>query len=543
MSAPSGGTGHRPTRRERELDERRRALPQVLLFFTCGWLGFSLLDLYVALVIGPATPFSWFLTWRLVGGFICVGALLLARRRSTPAEWAPRIELTVFASASICLSLIAVRYGGLGSHYLPGLSLVTMVQTLALPSRWWRSVAVVIPTLLTFPVVMGIAALFEPSLREMMGSQRALAVFGQDYLLVLATGLGCSAGGHLIWAWRRQVYHARRLGRYRLKARIGWGGMGEVWLASDASLKRDVAVKILANDGILRGDVVARFEREAQAASSLRSPHTIRIYDFGASEDGVWFIAMEYLDGANLGSIVYDCGPMPAARAIRLVRQACASLAEAHAEGIVHRDIKPDNLFVTRMQDEWDFVKLLDFGIAKVVRPDDPDVTQTGVITGTPAYMSPEVCGGGVADTRSDIYSLGAVLYHLVTGTPPFNEGNSRAVMLAHVNMVPQRPSARLGQPVSPELEAVILRCLAKLPQHRYERVEDLDAALAACEAIEPPWTAADARAFWAAYRPSGRAEGEMSEAATLASLPPPSAPAHLPMMQPPGAHKERRGA
>ena len=187
---------------------------------------------------------------------------------------------------------------------------------------------------------------------------------------------------------------------------------------------------------------IARFEREALAASGLQSPHTIRVFDFGASDDGVWFMAMEHLEGVDLASLVDEVGPLPPARVVRFARQACAALAEAHDAGIVHRDVKPDNLFVCRMGDEPDFLKVLDFGIARIEGADeDVNVTRAGWVHGTPAYMSPEVCNGARAAARSDVYSLGAVMYYLLTGTPPFTAATAAAVMVAHVNDAPDLPS------------------------------------------------------------------------------------------------------
>jgi serine/threonine protein kinase len=280
--------------------------------------------------------------------------------------------------------------------------------------------------------------------------------------------------------------------------------MGEVWLAWDDGLKRDVALKILARQAT--GEDLQRFEREAFAASSLKSAHTIRVFDFGASDDGVWFIAMEHLDGADLATLVGEYGPLPIARAIRFARHACTSLAEAHAGGIVHRDVKPANLFVTQAGDDYDLLKVLDFGIAKVAREDeDATVTQAGWLAGTPAYMSPEVCRGEVHGPRGDIYSLGAVLYFLVTGTPPFTTENVAALMMSHVNDAPDSPSQRVGALVPRDLEAVILKCLEKRADHRYASVRELDLALSRCS-IPRPWTNEEARAFWTAYRARGSA-------------------------------------
>ena len=216
------------------------------------------------------------------------------------------------------------------------------------------------------------------------------------------------------------------------------------------------------------------------AASGLQSPHTIRVFDFGASDDGVWFMAMEHLEGMDLATLVDEVGPLPVARVVRFARQACAALSEAHDAGVVHRDVKPDNLFVCRLGDEDDFLKMLDFGIAKIEGSEEASVTRAGWVHGTPSYMSPEACNGAGVDARSDIYSLGAVIYFLLTGVPPFQAPTGAAVMLAHVSEEPEPPSSR-GVRVPADLERVVLRCLDKDPDARFQSARELDEALAAC--------------------------------------------------------------
>jgi serine/threonine-protein kinase len=499
-------------KRRRESVDRMRLLPRVFAFFVPAWSLFFVLDVYVALVVSEPTPLLWMASFRALGAAIVGTAWFLSRRLAPSAESVTVLELMAFVGASSCLSLIAVKYGGIASHYLPGLSCVVVVQTMALPSRWKRALVLSLADILTFPLIMAIAALVDDDIATQWKSAQTVAMFVQDYVLVGATALGAAVGGHLIFVARRELFQARQLGRYRLKARVGSGGMGEVWLAWDDALRRDVALKILARQASDRQ--LVRFEREALAASSLQSPHTIRVFDFGASDDGVWFIAMEFLEGADLAAIVTDHGPMPPARAVRFARHACASLLEAHEVGIVHRDIKPANLFVTRAGDQFDLLKLLDFGIAKNLADErDVQVTQAGFMAGTPAYMAPEVCTGVPADERSDIYSLGAVLYFLVCGSPPFPGENVAAVMLSQVHEEPETPSQRLGSLVPPDLENVILRCLDKNPDRRFKNVRDLDAALVRC-AVGRAWTNDDARAFWL-QRGSGPRLGSFAEMPT----------------------------
>ncbi len=472
-------TGPSDPRASADAEERRRSLPQMFAFMTAAWLLFGLVDLYVWLVLSSATSLAWLVLLRAIGAVPPFVGWLVTRKGRPPDALTGALEMATFVGAALCLSERATQYGGLDSHFVHGVSLILMVQTMAIPAPWRRTLPLALVTYSVYPLVMAVAALVDPAIAAQWHSRDALE-FVHDYAIVASCAIGGAIGGHMVWAMRRQLYYARRLGRYRLKARIAQGGMSEVWLAWDDGVKRDVALKIL--DRSASGDAVAiaRFEREAMAASSLQSPHTIRVFDFGASDDGVWFIAMEHLEGIDLTTLVDDVGPLPSDHALRLVRQACAALAEAHDAGVVHRDVKPDNLFVCRMGDEPDFLKVLDFGIASVEGSEaSATVTRAGWVHGTPAYMSPEVCNGQRADARSDIYSLGAVLYFLLTATPPFTAKSAAAAMLAHVHEAPQRPSERA--PVPPALEQVVMRCLAKDPEDRYASARELDAALAAC--------------------------------------------------------------
>lgn len=405
-----------------DAEERRRSLPKMFAFMFAGWLLFGAIDFYVWLVVSPSTPLAWMLMWRAIGALPPVVGWLVTRRGRQPGALTTTLEVATFAGAALCLAARATRYGGLDSHSVHGISLLLMVQTMAIPAPWRRTLPLALVTYAVYPLVMAVAALGDPAIAAQWHAHDALE-FVHDYTLVASCAIGGAIGGHMVWAMRRQLYHARRLGRYRLKARIAQGGMSEVWLAWDDGLKRDVALKILERSASGDAVAIARFEREAMAASSLQSPHTIRVFDFGASDDGVWFIAMEHLEGITLTELVDEAGPLPAPRAVRLVRQACAALAEAHDAGVVHRDVKPDNLFVCRLGDEPDFLKVLDFGIASIEGAEangSATTTRAGWVHGTPAYMSPEVCNGERADARSDIYSLGAALYFLLTGTPPF---------------------------------------------------------------------------------------------------------------------------
>ena len=299
---------------------------------------------------------------------------------------------------------------------------------------------------------------------------------------------------------------ARELGSYRLVAPIGEGGMGEVWRADHQMLARKAAVKLIRpqGDSGRQADLaVRRFRREADAIACLQSPHTVSLYDFGVSQDGRFYYAMELLDGISLQSLVETFGPQPAARVVPLLIQACGSLAEAHAQGLVHRDLKPSNVMLCKVALTYDFVKVLDFGLAKLIHnPEVSQLTIAGTATGTPGYIAPEIAiGEAEIDGRADIYALGCVAYFLLTGALVFDETNPLKMALHHVQTAPVPPSARTALPIPDALERVVLHCLAKAPGDRPASVTALAAMLAACP-VEP-WTGTDAEAWWNQHLPS----------------------------------------
>src|SRR5262249_52681688 len=239
-----------------------------------------------------------------------------------------------------------------------------------------------------------------------------------------------------ITALRREASEARRLGQYQLKERLGAGGMGEVYLAEHRLLKRPCAVKLIHPESA--GDTAAlrRFEREVRATAQLTHPNTVEIYDYGHAEAGTFYYVMEYLPSLDRDGLVTRYGPVPPARAAHFLRQLCGAMQEAHAAGLVHRDIKPGNVLVCRHGGRHDMAKLLDFGLVQAAgaRGDPSRLTAKGAVGGTPAYMAPEQARGAeAADARSDLYSLGALGYFLLAGRPPFQGDTALEVMLAHV--------------------------------------------------------------------------------------------------------------
>jgi serine/threonine-protein kinase len=295
------------------------------------------------------------------------------------------------------------------------------------------------------------------------------------------------------------------MGSYVLGDLIARGGMGEVWHATHRLLVRPAAIKLIKPDmlGAMtkeQADVlVQRFRREARAASMLRSPHTIQLYDFGVTTDGTFYYVMELLNGMDLQTLVSEYGPLPPGRVVFLLQQACESLSEAHDRGLVHRDIKPGNIQICRLGHYYDFVKVLDFGLVKSqaagANP-DPGLTAPNAFTGTPAYVSPESALGDPVDHRTDIYALGCVAYWMLTGRCVFTGDNALQVVARHVSSEPVPPSQYSGFDLSPELERLVLSCLAKRPSERPATARELCDWLGRCE-VEESWSRVLAKQWW----------------------------------------------
>jgi serine/threonine-protein kinase len=488
--------------RQAQATEERRASYQRLLVIACFvWPPFAALDVLGAKLWHHEQWVPALITLRAIGGVLLVFGYGAVRWGNLGAAALTALDVATIVLLGIIISVIGVQHGGLGSFDFAGIILVVVARLALVPSHWLRGILTAGACALAWPVVMIIESIVLPDLRSQW-TTRAAGDFVYGALFILGALTLCTAGSHAQWRARLQVNQARRLGNYRLKMRIGAGGNGDVWIARQDALGRDVALKVLKERGDVNEEKIRRFEREARAAAALTHPNTIRIFEFGASDDGVLFIAMELLEGLDVDALVEVAGPLPPARAVKLIRQACASLAEAHVKGIVHRDIKPANLFVTHAGDEYDFIKLLDFGVARVNEGENPSLTETGILFGTPAYMSPEVCAGERASTRSDIYSLGAVLYFMLTGTPLFPDRTFAETVMSHISKTPEPPSLRLGKELPQRLEMAVMRCLQKKREDRFRSVRELDEALAEIEGLGE-WTADDARVWWTGARAS----------------------------------------
>ncbi|HET6463053.1 MAG TPA: serine/threonine-protein kinase [Candidatus Krumholzibacteria bacterium] len=306
----------------------------------------------------------------------------------------------------------------------------------------------------------------------------------------------------------RDVSKARRLGSYQLSERIGAGGMGEVWRAKHRLLARPAAVKLIRPESLTpTGDnsdaraMLKRFEREAQVTALLTSPHSVALYDFGIAEDGVFYYVMELLEGRDLKTLVRESGPVSVERAVHFLREACDSLADAHDRGLIHRDIKPANIFTCRRGREFDFVKVLDFGLVKNVREREESITQltgAGTTSGTPGFMAPEMITGETKiDARTDIYALGCVAYWLLTGQMVFEGTTPMSVLIQHVKEEPAPLSSRTELRIPPRLEEIVHACLAKSPSERPASADELAGMLDAVAAELPAWTRDRAQQWW----------------------------------------------
>ncbi len=306
-------------------------------------------------------------------------------------------------------------------------------------------------------------------------------------------------------ALQKATLAAKQLGQYTLAEKLGTGGMGTVYKARHAMLRRPTAVKLLNGDKISDA-AVTRFEREVQLTSALTHPNTVAVFDFGRTPDGILYYVMEYLEGLNLDDLVKRHGPLPAARMVFLLKQVCGALSEAHASGLVPRDIKPANSFLTRRGGLYDFVKVLDFGLVKALAGvENANLTNPNAIAGTPLYMSPEaISQPDQVDAGTDVYAVAAVGYYLLTGAPVFTGDSIMEICMKHTKAAPEPPSARSGIPVPAELEALLLRCLAKAPADRPKDAAELLRALEACAGI-PAWTFDDAAAWWAEHEQADR--------------------------------------
>jgi serine/threonine-protein kinase len=299
----------------------------------------------------------------------------------------------------------------------------------------------------------------------------------------------------VIYGLQQSVSRSKRLGQYTLVEKIGEGNVGAVYRAEHALLRRPTAIKVLLPDRA-GGMNWKRFEREVQMTALLTSEHTVSIYDYGHTPDGVFYYAMEYLDGIDLEALIVKEGPLPPGRVVHILGQVCAALEEAHGSGLIHRDIKPANLILCARGGHHDFVKVVDFGLAREMKSASSSaLTSENAVWGTPHYMSPEAIRSAEVGAPSDVYALAATAYFLLTARPVF-DGSPVVVFSHHLETAPEPPSLRLGRPLPKQLEAVLLAALEKDAARRPQTAREFAERLAACSDVTP-WTEAEAAAWW----------------------------------------------
>jgi eukaryotic-like serine/threonine-protein kinase len=424
-----------------------------------------------------------------------------------------RLDARTLMAVSLVFEIVS-SYGIAAAEFMQPLNLSPPWIGLSWVAVWTLTFNVVVPTPPRYAVLAALAAVSSvpamvvlsvatfPPVSAPTGLMIFLA-FGFPYLLVVIMSY---VGARVVYSLGTEVSRARDLGSYRLVERLGEGGMGEVWKASHRLLARPAAIKLIRSSlSTTSDDARRRFEREAQVIARLRSPHTVTLFDFGVADDGSFYYVMELLEGLDADTVVRRFGPMPAERVVYVLRQMCHSLSEAHSSGLVHRDIKPANIFLCRYGEDHDFVKILDFGIAKAAHESSDTqtaLTVANVIHGTPAFIAPEqALGGSDVDGRSDIYSAGCVAYWLLTGELVFKGDTTMKLLLAHAQTAPEAPSSRTELPIPSELEALVLSCLAKDRERRPASAHDLLSQLEAV-ALNASWTDERAREWWKVHLP-----------------------------------------
>lgn len=460
--------------------------------------------------------------WHLAAAGFFLLPWLLCRNRKRSANSISLIEITGLTLGVFATSMMAI--------YIPlerrpdfimllALTYVIVGRSIFVPctGRWTLMFGIIFGTVLLGCVYVSALNLDLPTWSviypELIGQTPARAAAGittEIGMWWVLTTLLATGTSRVIYGLRRKVRTAEQLGQYRLEEKIGEGGMGAVYRASHAFLRRPTAVKILPPDKA-GSDNMRRFEQEVQLTAGLTHPNTITIFDYGHTSDGLFYYAMEYIDGLILSDLVARSGPQPQGRVIDIIGQVASALVEAHGIGLVHRDIKPSNIMVQLLHSHGgagDCVKVLDFGLVKEVRQEGGiELTNEANLSGTPQYMAPEsITTPDTIDARADLYALGAVAYYLLTGTHLFTGQTVVEVCSHHLHTAPEPLSSRLGKPIVADLEQLVLNCLAKDPSARPQSALELERQLTELASILP-WTTEDAGRWWAAHgEPTRRA-------------------------------------
>ncbi len=482
------------------------ALLYAFVFFMAGIVPALLLPGERARFLGS------FLQWGpgVIGIVVALLVAAVIRSARLPLPTAMNIGLAFEVASSYAIA--AAEFAdpmGLEMHGgMIGLSWVAVwivLFTVVVPTPPRRAVLAALASVSSVPVTI---VLIIASRATSFRIDPAQFFFGLVFPYLLVVGMAY-VGARVVYQLGTEVKRARELGSYRLEQKLGEGGMGEVWRAQHRMLARPAAIKLIrpsfAGDGRagVSEEAVRRFEREAQVIARLRSPHTVELFDFGIAADGAFYYVMELLDGLDADSLLQRFGPTPPERAIYLLRQVCHSLSEAQSCGLVHRDIKPANIFLCRYGEEYDFVKVLDFGIVRAVRDSadtSPVHTRENAVQGTPAFIAPEQAMGTDLDGRADIYATGCVAYWLLTGQFVFTAETPMGLLLQHAQTAPTPPSARTDLPIPAALDELVLSCLAKDPANRPQSARELSLRLAEVDGASA-WTQERAREWWTTHQ------------------------------------------
>jgi serine/threonine-protein kinase len=455
-----------------------------LVFFGQGPLANGALDLPLALHLGLMS--------------LQAAVWSSTRRKAWTPSWLPFIDAGLVL---LTLCTQAVQLWHLQLSRVHHLHLMMIVATLCI----LMCRATIVPSKPRTTLLIGCAAAL-PVLVMAYLDGHARGVAGET---VSFSAVWCIAAvaittftSKVIYGLRETVTLAQQLGQYVIEKKLGEGGMGEVYLARHTLLRRPTAIKLLPPERA--GEkTVARFEREVRATSRLSHPNTVAIYDYGRTREGVFYYAMEHLDGLDLQRLVQEHGPLPPERVVHILLQIAGALSEAHARGLVHRDLKPANVFLCERGGQRDTVKVLDFGLVKETGSDQSGPAQTDVdaLVGTPTYLPPEaIHSPSAVDSRSDLYAVGAIGYFLLTGRDVFQGSSVVALCIAHLHEKPVRPSERLKRELPADLEALIMTCLEKSPEGRPQSAAALRRSLLACNL--PSWSPEDAETWWASSVP-----------------------------------------
>ncbi len=522
------GSATSETEEGREFFQARLGLFGRWIFLISGgfYIAYFLLTLWTGAHLEVAgvpigNPEIYHLCATLVAGALWAVARSGVRLPMRALEW-----LEAIGSVLMCACFALMTIGFVQAHlavaqdpmhgFFGGLlacSYVLLTRAIAVPSTPARTLAVSGAAI----VPMVVAAPYAVAGAQVPGIN--LTAFIDVAIWSIAAVAMAVVASRVIFGLRAEVDKVRRLGQYTLEGKLGEGGMGVVYRASHAMLRRPTAIKILRPE-TAGEDALRRFEREVLLTASLSHPSTVAIFDYGRTPQGLFYYAMEYLDGLNLEQLVRADGKQPPARVAHILRQVCGALAEAHGVGLIHRDVKPANIILSERGGMPDVAKVVDFGLVKSFEAAGSnagfDVTSVNLLVGTPLYMPPEAIGGQTAlDGRSDLYALGAVGYFLLTGTPVFRANSVVELFAHHLHTLPEPPSVRNGDRLPEDLERVILRCLAKRPGERYDSAKALQHALDTC-AESSRWDSDLALRWWASFR-SRQRDGSMTAPSPMA--------------------------